>query len=118
MKVLIGTLYNCAFVFNAFILLFLAHMVCTPIAIFWLHWFAFISLPITLTLIVLFGLLAYQTGYHPLLAILWCCGLFIPYANFILMLVLFIQAKTYLTKQNYRIALLGARPLPPEDIIA
>jgi len=93
-------------------------MVCTPVAILWLHWVAFISLPITFALILLFGLLAYQIGYHPLLAILWCCGLFIPYFSVICILVLFFQAKSYLTKQNYRIALFGARPLPHEDVIA
>ena len=93
-------------------------MVSTPIAIFWLHWFALISLPITLLVIFLFGLLAYQIEYHLLLAVLWCVGLFIPMANFVLMLVLFIQAKAYLKRQNYRIVLLGARPNPPEDVIA
>jgi len=33
------------------------------------------------------------------------------------MLVLFFQAKAFLKKQNYRIVLLGARPIPPEDVI-
>lgn len=93
-------------------------MVCTPIAIFWLHWFALISLPITLLVIGLFGLLSYQIGYQPLIALLWCVGLFIPLANFVLMLLLFFQAKAYLKKQNYQIVLMGARPIPPEDVIA
>jgi hypothetical protein len=93
-------------------------MVCTPVAIIWLHWVAVISLPVTLALIVFFGLLAYQIEYHPLLAVLWCCGLFIPYASVIFILVLFFQAKSYLTKQNYRIALLGAKPLPHQDVVA
>jgi hypothetical protein len=117
-KLFICSPQNCAFVFNGFVLLFLVHMVCTPIAILWLHWFAFISLPITLSVLCLFGLLAYQIGYHPLMAALWCVGLFIPWANFVFMLVLFFQAKAYLKKQNYRIVLLGARPMPPEDVIA
>jgi hypothetical protein len=118
MKLLTRTPQNCASVFNAFLLLFLAHMICTPVAIFFLHWFAFISLPITISVIGLFGLLAYQIGYHPLIAVLWCAGLFIPLANFVIMLFLFFQSKAYLKKQNYRIVLLGARPEPPEDVIA
>jgi hypothetical protein len=118
MKFFVRNPQNCAFVFNAFVVVFLAHLICTPIAILWVHWFALVSLPITISLIGLFGLMAYQIGYHPLVAVLWCGALFIPVANFVLFLVLWIQIKTYLRKQNYRIVLLGARPAPPEDVLA
>jgi hypothetical protein len=92
-------------------------MITTPIAIYLLHWFALISLPITVVLILLFGLLAYQIEYHPLVAVLRCAGLFVPLLNFPVMLFLFFQAKAYLKKKNYRIVLLGVRPSPPEDVI-
>jgi len=61
------------------------------------------------------GLLAYQIEYRPIIAVIWGAALFLPYVSLIVIVVLFIQAKSYLRKKNYKIGLWGARPISPED---
>jgi hypothetical protein len=122
MNLLVRTPAMAARVFNLFVMIFLAHL-CFTILIFATHSLPLLHLavlPLYLLIIVVFfcvfALLAYQIGYHPVVAVLLTFCLFIPLVNFVLFLVLLIQAKTYLRKQNFKIILRGARPLTEQEI--
>jgi hypothetical protein len=114
MKILNRNPENCALLFAWFEGLFLFNFLSVPFAIFVFHWFMLVTTVAFLVFVVVFGLLAYQIEYHPLIAVIWSAGLFLPYASLIVILVLFIQTKSYLRKKNYKIGLWGARLNPPE----
>jgi uncharacterized paraquat-inducible protein A len=113
-KFLNRTPQNCAQLFSWFEGLFLFGFISVPISIFIFHWFAVINLATSILLDCVSGFLAYQIGYRPIIAIIWIAALFVPYVNLIVLVVLFIQVRTYLKKSSYKIGLWGARPISPE----
>jgi hypothetical protein len=81
---------NCAILFAWFEGLFLFNFLSVPFAIFVFHWFMLVVMAEFVAFVFVFGFLAYQIEYHPLIAVIWSAGLFIPYASLIVILVLFV----------------------------
>ena len=113
---------NCAWAFNLAVKIFLAHLVLIGSDVWVGLWksqgplseaFQFVVIItigiLGLCMVILQIFLAYQIGYHPVLAVLWGAAFFIPMFNFIVFLLLWVQIKKFLIAQGYRIVLMGAK---------
>jgi hypothetical protein len=111
MKLLVRSSKNCALLFAWFEGLCLLGFVSVPITIFVFPWFDTIQLLSTILFILVSGLVAYQIEYRPIFAVMWCLVLVVPFVNLVAMVVLFIQAKSYLKRHSYKFGLWGAFPI-------
>ena len=105
----------CVTLFTWFEGLILFNLLIAALTILVFHLLFVVHLLVFFLFVFVFGLLAYQIGYHPIVAVLWCVGLFIPFVNFIVLLLMLAQSKTFLRKNNYKIGLWSAHPIAPES---
>jgi hypothetical protein len=111
MELLNRTSKNCATWLAWFEVLFLVGLISIPLTVFVSGELIWFQLAVLVPFIFVTGLLAYQIGYQPLVAVLWSVALFIPIGSLVVIVVLFIQAIGYLKKSDYKISGLGAKPM-------
>ena len=118
MKILERTPQNCARYFNLVTAIFFAHAALVIAGMTILPIFMLPAVVILFGFLFVLAMLSHQVGNSPALTVLYCAGLFIPFASLIIFLILYIQAKRFLVDLGYTIGTIGARPSPPREAIA
>ena len=100
---------NCAKAFNLSLALFVIR---APLG-FFLHHFELsllflVALGVSIVVAGLIGYLAYQCGWHPMLAILLPGGLLVPYGGVLISILILIQSRIFLQKHGYVVGLTRA----------